>query len=168
MDFLLNHANSYWFGLAAFLIFAAIFSKLVIGPIVKALDAREAKIKGELEESEATFNKAKEMQADLDKQLKGAEAKIAEMMAEARRDGEEQKKALAEQGRAEIDEMRTKALREIDAAPRHAAIVALREEFAEVATGIAEKIVKKELDGGQYQSLVPTIEAIQSCSGEFN
>ena len=168
MDFLLNHANSYWYGLAAFLIFAAIFSKLVIGPIVKALDAREAKIKSELDESEAAFKKAQDMQADLDAQLKGAEAKIAEMMAEARRDGEEQKKALAEQGRAEIDEMRTKALREIDAA-RHAAIVALREEFAEVATGVAEKIVKKELDGGEYQSLVTsTIEAIQSRSGEFN
>ena len=168
MDFLINHANSFWFGLAAFLVFVALLSKLVIGPIVKALDAREEKIKNELHESEAAYTKAKEMQAELDKQLKGAEAKISEMMAEARRDGEEQKKTLVEQGREDIEGIRTKALREIDAA-RHEAIVGLREEVAEVATSVAEKIIKQELDGGQYQSLVnSTIEAFEARSGEFN
>ncbi len=165
--FILNHAYSYFFGLAAFLIAAFLISKLVVVPIIKALDAREAKIKAELDESEAAYQKAKDMQADLDKQLKGAEAKIAELMAESRRDGEEQKKTLVAQGSKEIEDMRTKALREIEAA-RYEAIVSLREEVAEISTTVAEKIVKQELDGGQYQTLVnATIDAFESRADEL-
>ena len=168
IDFLLNHQYSFWYGLAAFLIFIALFSKFGIKPIIKALDAREEKIKRELEESESAYKRAKEMQADLDKQLKGAEAKIAELMAESRRDGEEQKKTLVAQGGKEIEDMRTKALREIDAA-RHEAIVSLREEVAEISTTVAEKIVKQELDGGQYQTLVnATIDAFEARKDELN
>lgn len=167
MEFLVNHGNSFFFGLAAFLVFVVLFSKMAIGPIVKALDAREAKIKAELDESETAYKKAREMQEDLDKQLKGAEAKISELMAESRRDGEEQKKTLVEQGRSEIEDMRTKALREIDAA-RYQAIVSLREEVAEISTSIAEKIIKQELDGGRYQTLVnATIEAIDAQAEEL-
>ncbi|NRA37816.1 MAG: hypothetical protein HRU15_06730, partial [Planctomycetes bacterium] len=83
-------------------------------------------------------------------------------------DGEEQKKALVKDGGVEIEAMRTKALREIEAA-RHAAVVSLREEVAEIATTVAEKIIKQELDKGAYQTMVnSTIEAFEAQAGEFN
>lgn len=153
MDFLLNHAYSYWFGLTAFIIFATVIAKVGIRPIVQAIDAREAKLARELKESEDAYIKARTLKEQLDTQLRGAEAKIGEMMAEARRDAEAHKAALVEQSRVEIEAMRNRNLREIDAA-RNAAIIALRSEVAEIATQVAEKILRERLDANKHEQLV--------------
>lgn len=153
MDFLLNHAYSFWFGFGAFIIFAFLIAKLGIKPIVQAIDAREAKLARELKESEEAYAKARTLKDQLDAQMRNAEAKIGEMMAEARRDGEALKVQLIEQGRGELDAARTRSLREIEAA-RAAAIISLRAEVAEIATLVAEKIVRQNLDARQNEQLV--------------
>lgn len=153
MEFLLNHAYSFWFGFAAFLIFFVLLAKFAIKPIIAAIDAREAKIAHDLKESEDAYAKAKLLKDQLDAQLKSAEAKIAEMMAEARRDAESHKARLVEQGRAEIEATRGRAQRDIDAA-RQAAIVQLRAQIAEVATSVAEKVLRERLDSSKQEQLV--------------
>ena len=153
MDFLLNHAYSFYFGFAAFLIFFVLLAKFAIGPIVAAVDAREKKIAHDLKESEEAYAKARQLKDQLDAQLKSAEAKIGEMMAEARRDAEAHKTALVEQGRQEIEATRHRATRDIDAA-RQAAIVAVRTQIAEVATTVAEKVLRERLDATKQEQLV--------------
>lgn len=162
--FLLNHANGFFYGLGAFIVFVIIIAKFGIKPIVSAIDARDAKIKAQLDEAEQTFAKAKELQANLDAQLSGTEAKIAEMLREAEKDGEEHKAKIVAEGGAEVELMRTRALREIEAA-RHEAILALRQEVADVSTIVAEKILHKELDAGSHQELVA--EAVDSYEASF-
>ncbi len=153
MEFLLDHANSFYFGFAAFLIFFVLLAKFGIKPIVQAIDAREAKLARELKESEEAYAKARTLKDQLDAQMRNAEAKIAEMMAEARRDGEAHKAQLIEQGRVELEAVRTRSLREIEAA-RAAAIISLRAEVADIATMAAEKIVRQKLDARQNDQLV--------------
>jgi len=153
MDFLLNHAYSYWFGFTAFIIFVFLLSKLGIKPIIAAIDAREAKLGRELKESEEAYAKAKSLKEQLDAQMRAAEGKIAEMIAEGRRDAEAQKSALVEAGRGDIDAMRTRALREIEGA-HHAALVAMRAQVAEVAAMIAEKAIGERLDTAKHQDLI--------------
>jgi F-type H+-transporting ATPase subunit b len=83
-------------------------------------------------------------------------------MAEARRDGEAAKAQLVEHGRTEIEAIRTRALREIDAA-RSAAVINLRSEVAEIATSVAEKIIRQNLDAAKHEQLVATaIDAYES------
>jgi F-type H+-transporting ATPase subunit b len=162
MDFLLNHAYSFWFGFGAFIIFAFLIAKLGIKPIVQAIDAREAKLARELKESEEAYAKARTLKDQLDAQMRNAEAKIAEMMAEARRDGEAHKAQLVEQGRVDLEAVRTRSLREIEAA-RAAAIISLRAEVADIATMAAEKIVRQKLDARQNDQLVgAAIEAYET------
>lgn len=153
MDFLLNHAHSFYFGFAAFIIFAFLIAKLGIKPIVQAIDAREAKLARELKESEEAYAKARTLKDQLDAQMRSAEGRIAEMLAEARRDGEALKAQLVEHGRTELDAVRTRSLREIEAA-RAAAIIGLRAEVADIATQVAEKIVRQNLDARQNDNLV--------------
>jgi F-type H+-transporting ATPase subunit b len=153
MDFLLNHAHSFYFGVGAFIVFAFLIAKLGIKPIVQAIDAREAKLARELKESEEAYAKARTLKDQLDAQMRNAEAKISEMMAEARRDGEAHKAQLIEQGRVELEAVRTRSLREIEAA-RAAAIISLRAEVADIATMAAEKIVRQKLDARQNDQLV--------------
>ena len=78
IPFLLNHASSFWYGLAAFVIFAFVIAKFGLGPIVRAIDARDRKIKEQLDEAEETAAKAKALQDKLDSELAGAEARIAD------------------------------------------------------------------------------------------
>lgn len=153
IPFLLNHADSFWYGLVAFVIFAFVIAKFGLKPIVQAIDARDQKIKDQLDAAEQTAAKAVELQKKLDAELAGAEARIAEMMNEARRDAEAAKAKVLGDGRTEVDALRTKALREIEAA-RYQAVVSIRAEVAEVATTAAGKILRAELDAAKHQELV--------------
>jgi len=153
VDFLLNHAHSFYFGFGAFIIFAFLIAKLGIKPIVQAIDAREAKLARELKESEEAYAKARTLKDQLDAQMRSAEGRIAEMMTEARRDGEALKAQLVEHGRTELDALRTRSLREIEAA-RAGAIISLRAEVADIATQVAEKILRQNLDARQNEHLV--------------
>ena len=164
-SFLLNHAYSYWFGLAAFIVFSLVLMKFGIGPIVRALDARDAKIAAQLAEAEKTAAKAKDLQAQLEKALAGAEAKIAEMVAEGRRDGEALKARLEEAGRAEVSAQRQKALRDI-AAARHQALVDLRDAMAEISGQVAEKILRTQIDQATHRRLIEeALVAFESKAG---
>lgn len=145
-------ANFYW-GLAAFVVFVLLFLKLGVKHILAAVDARDAKITRELKESEESYTKAKQLQADLEKQLRDAEGRITAMMTEARRDADVLKAKTIEQGRGELEAMRNRALVEIEAA-RHTAVTQLRAEVAEVATLVAEKILHGQLDAKKHEDLV--------------
>ena len=153
MDFLNNHAYSFFYGLAAFLIFVRLVAKLGIKPIVAAIDERDAKIKKQLDEAEETFAKAKDLQSKLDAELAGAEAKISEMMAEARKDGEALKAKLVNDGQEELDAARQKSLREI-AAVRQQAIVDVQNAVSGIAVEAAGKIIAAELDEAKHKALV--------------
>ncbi|MDA3963786.1 MAG: F0F1 ATP synthase subunit B [Planctomycetota bacterium] len=155
IPFLLNHADSFWYGLIAFVVFAFVIAKFGIKPIVTAIDARDQRIKDQLAEAERTANKAQELQAKLNTELAGAEARIAEMMNDARRDAEASKAKVLDAGRDEVEALRNKALREIEAA-RYQAVVAIRDEVAQIAADVAGKILATELDGAKHQQLVAT------------
>lgn len=153
MDFLLDHANSWIFAWVAFVVFAFIIARYGIGPVLRAVENRDAKIREQLEESERTFAKARELQAKLDEQLQGAEARIAEMIREGRRDAETTKASIVEEGRREVDAIRMRAQREIEAA-RHEAVVSLKAAIAEIATEVAGRILDERLDPERHQELV--------------
>lgn len=152
MEALLQIPAFFW-SLTVFIVFVLILLKTAVKPVVQAMDARDAKIKEQVANAEATHQKAVELQKDLDEQLAGAEAKIQDLMADARKSAEENKGKIIADGHAEVEALRTRALREIEAA-RHAAIVDLRAEVAEIATRVAGKILDDELDSTRHQALV--------------
>lgn len=165
-EFLSSNAANFWWGLGAFAVFVLLFIQLGVKGVLRAVDAREEKIARELKESEAAYAKAKQVKEQLDAQMRGAETKIAEMIAEARRDGEASKAKLVEQGRVEIDALRNRALREIDAA-RNTALIQLRQEIASISVLVAEKIVHQHLDGAKHEELVAqAVAAYEAGAGK--
>ena len=163
MDVLLsNFFAQFLWGLAAFVVFVLIVFKVGVTHILVAVDAREAKIKADLQSAEDAAGHAKKVIAENEAKMKAAEHDIVERMAEARRDAEALKVTMIDQGRAEIDSMRHRALREIEAA-RHAAVVSLRREIAEISVSVAEKAARVHLDPAKQEELVLTaIEAYEA------
>ncbi len=153
VEFFIGHIPDFVWGLVAFIVFVGILLKVGVKPVLAAVDAREAKIRKDLLDAEQAALDAKR-QRDLNEQERKAhEAKIAELMAEVRRDAEAHKTKLVEQGRVEIEALRVRALREIEAA-RHAAVVDLRKAIAEVSVQVAEKLVAERLDAGKHEDLI--------------
>jgi F-type H+-transporting ATPase subunit b len=152
-EFLSSHLAQFFWGLSAFFAFAVILYRVAVKQVLAAVDAREAKIARELAESDDAFRKAQTLKSDLEAKMRGAEARIGELMTEARKNAAEAKEALLEKGRQEIEQVRIKSLREIEAA-RHAAVVALRAEVAEVATLVAAKAARLHIDAAHQVKLV--------------
>ena len=153
VDFFLGHIPDFLWGVSAFIVFVLILFKVGLRPVLAAVDAREARIRKDLADAEQAVLESKRQRAANEAERRAHEARIAEAMAEVRRDAEEHKGKLVEQGRLEIDAMRVRALREIEAA-RHAAVVGLRTQIAEVATLVAEKAIAERLDVAKHEQLI--------------
>jgi F-type H+-transporting ATPase subunit b len=165
-EFLESNLVNFLWGVAAFVIFVVVLLKLGVKRILAAVDAREAKIAREIKEAEDAYARAKKVQAEVDAKFAAAESRIAALMADARKDAESHKADLLEKGKGEIEAMRQRALRDIDAA-RSAALITLRQEIADISVQVAEKIVREKLDAAKHEQLVSqALEAYESSQGK--
>jgi F-type H+-transporting ATPase subunit b len=145
MEFLLNHTNSFIFGLGAFLVFCMIVGRFGIRPVLKALDQRDATIAKALADAEATSKKAIATQVELNQRLAKVEAESATLLSEARREAGEVRAKIIADGEKTLDDLRERSLREIEQAKRQA-LVELRAEIAQVAIIVAEKLIHERID----------------------
>jgi F-type H+-transporting ATPase subunit b len=158
-DFIFEHISDFFWGLGAFVLFVLILYRMAAKHVLAAVQAREEKIARELRESEDAYTKAKQVQAELEAKFRAAEGRISELMSEARRNADQLKTEAVEKGREEIEALRVRSLRDIEAA-RHAAIVDLRAEVAELAAMVAEKILREKVDARQQEQF--TAQAIDA------
>lgn len=162
--FLMEHVDPFLWGLAAFVIFVLILFKFAVKPVVAALDARERTIRDEVAASEQALATAHQLEAELRDKIAGAEQQMADMLAEARTRAAEQATTILEEGRADGERLRTRALRDIDTA-RAQAVADLRNQVAEIATLAAGRIIHRELDPAGHEELV--LQAIDELDGRF-
>ena len=139
--------------IVGFLIFLWLIRKYAWGPVLETLEARRAKIVGDLAHAEKEKQDAAALKADLDRQLKGIEAqarqKIQEAVSEGQRiaadiksDAQTQARARLERAEADIQTERLKAEK------------VLQEDVAKMAVQGAEKILRKKLDEAEQRRLI--------------
>jgi F-type H+-transporting ATPase subunit b len=156
-----NLANFVW-GLVAFAVFVVLVYRFGASAIIKAVDARDERIRKQIEDAERVNAEARKLQAELDRKVRACEDQVSQAMAKARAEAEQAKDALIEKGRTEVEALRLRAQQDIEAA-RHAAIVSLRAEVAAIATEVAAKIIVAKLDDGRQAELVgQAIESYES------
>ena len=161
-SFIFAHAASFVWAFVAFLAFVLVIYRFGVSAIVTAVDARDARIKAQLDEADAVNAKAKALQAELEKRLRELDDKVTATMNRVRLEAEQSKEVFVEKGRAEVEALRLRSVQDIEAA-RHAAIVSLRKEVADIATEVATKILKSKLDDVHQGELVnQAIEAYET------
>lgn len=136
------------FGLVLF-----ILSVKVWPAITKALDAREAKIRGDIEEAERARKQATASLQQYEKALAGARAEAARMLDEAKIEQQKLAADLRAKTERELNGLRAAAARDIDAAKR-AAVTEIYGTIATTATEIAGKILQREIKPSDQQRLV--------------
>jgi F-type H+-transporting ATPase subunit b len=140
----------------AFVVFGVAFAVLatkVWPSIVKALDERNAKIKGEIKAAEDARAAAKAAQAEFEKSLASAREEAANMIKQARADAQRVADELKARNDQELAEKVARANADIEAA-RKSAVAELQAQSAALATEIAGKILRRQVNDQDNQRLV--------------
>jgi F-type H+-transporting ATPase subunit b len=139
--------------LILFVLLVVVLGKFVWPPILQGLQAREDKIRGDIEGAEAANRKAQQTLADFERKLAEAHAEARKLIDQARLDAEAVRGRLAAQTEAEIARMRESAKKEIKGA-RDQAVQELYAKASELSVAVAEKILQRQITDADTQALV--------------
>ena len=151
--------------LVVFLLVLAVLSVKVWPVMSRALDERSAKIREEIEAAERARKQARDALDQYQKSLAEAKAE-AQRMLEATKAQQQQ---LAAELRAKADQelniMKDRARRDIDAA-RRAALVEIHDQAIGLATAAASRILKREVTVSDQRRLLE--ESLGELAGSKN
>ena len=142
--------------ITAFVVFGVAFTVLAVKvwpTIGKALDERNAKIKGEIKAAEEARAAAKSAQSEFERSLANAREEAANMIKQARADAQRVADELKARHDQELAEKVSRANADIEAA-RKAAVADLQAQSAVLATEIAGKILRRQVNDQDNARLV--------------
>lgn len=139
--------------LVVFVLLLLLLKKFAWTPILDALDAREKSVRESLDQAANIQAENTRLAQEQAKQLAEARAQAQAIVATAREAGEALKKSLETAAQEEKQRILASAAQEIEAQKR-AAVSELRKTTAELSIGIAEKLIRQNLDEAKSRALV--------------
>lgn len=139
--------------LAIFLIVAIILYKTAWKNVLAGLKAREERIRKDIADAEAARLKADETLRQYNVRLAEAEQKVRDLINQAAVDAERIASNIRVKATEEAEEAKERATREIEAAKR-IALTEIYDQTANLATAIAEKIIRRNLNPDDQRDLV--------------
>ena len=131
--------------------------------VLAGLKSREEKIRKDIADAEAARARAEATLKQYNDQLATAEGKIRDMMSKASADAEKLSTNLKMQAQQDVEEIKERSTREIDAA-RKAAVADVYAQAADLSTTIASKILKRNLNADDQRDLVnQSLEKLQTA-----
>jgi F-type H+-transporting ATPase subunit b len=150
--FSVNPGLSLWASVV-FLALLWILHRFAWGPILAAIDAREQRIQGALDEAASQRDEAARLLVEHKSQLADARRQASEILAEGRAAAERLRKELEEKARVEAQGIIEGARREI-VREKDRAIAELRKESVDLALAAAGKLIHEQLDDERHRALV--------------
>ena len=139
--------------IVTFLCLVLILKKAAWGPLLKAIDEREYRLKSDREAAEKARAAAERIQGELEAQLAGVHAKSKELLAAATKDGEALRARLKAEAEADAQAIKDKTAAEL-VAEKNRLVGDLRKEVAALSVMAAEKLMRKSVDEGVQKSVL--------------
>jgi F-type H+-transporting ATPase subunit b len=136
-----------------FLALLGILWRFAWGPILAAVDERERRIQGTLDEAAAQRQEAARLLEEHRKQMADARRQAQDIVAGARDAGERLRGEIEAKAREEGDRLLERARSEIER-ERDLAVETLRREAVELAMSAASKLLRRNLDAEADRKLV--------------
>lgn len=156
--------NIFW-SLVTFLLVLVVLGKFAWKPILGGLQSREEFIRDSLAQAKKDRESAEARLKEYGQKLETARAEATELVEEGRRDAEAVKHTIEETAKKEAAAMVERAKREISLA-KDTAVKELYTLGARLATDVAGRIIKKELDPKDHERLIAeSIGEFQALSG---
>jgi len=139
--------------LVTFLVLLYLLSKFAWGPIVRAMNAREEGIRGDLDNARKEREDAQRLLEEHHALLNQARRERAEAVEAGRRDAERLKSEILDEARKQREQLMAQADAQIAAGVRHARSE-LKGAAADLAIQVAGKLIGKSLDDATQRRLV--------------
>lgn len=135
--------------------FAAFFilRKYAFPAISDALEKRQRLIEESIDSAQRTKDEADEILAEYRERLKEARVQAEEIVARARKAGDEHERHSLEEAREAREQLLEQTRRDIEAETRRA-IQDIRREVADLTVAATERVTRKSLDEGDQRRLV--------------
>ena len=151
-DILLPKPAEFIPALIAFLIIWLILAKLAWPMIIGILDARQAKIEGDLKAAADAKEKAEEDARAYEQRIHDAEREAADIISAAKREAEEERAEILAKAQKEAAATIAKS-RDAVEAERKKAMIELSSSVVDLSVEIASKIIGNDLDASQHRAL---------------
>ena len=145
--------GSYIWKIIIFTVFLIVLSIFVWPPILKGLQAREAKQLGDLKSAEDAAAEAQKTLVAYKQQLAEAQKEAQRIIDESRSQAQQVAAQVKAQAETDAKSLRERNVAEINAA-KEQAIAEVYAQTAELSTQIAAKILGKQIDVADQQALV--------------
>jgi F-type H+-transporting ATPase subunit b len=150
---LVPEPNEIIWGTLAFLVLLGIMWKFGVPAVKNMEQAREDRIRNDLESAEKARTEAEAEKSQYLAQIAGAREDAGRIIEEARQSAEQVRRDLIARAEAEANEVRQRAEADI-AAQRQRALTELRGDVAQLSIDLAERIVERNLDRDTQRQLV--------------
>ena len=137
--------------------------KFAFGPISKALDQREQSMEDQLERVKKANADAQELLSQYQQKLAESEEELRKILSNARDDAAKTAQAIVDQAKQAAEAERKRAVQDIQSAT-DGALEELASRSAELATSLAGKILKEQIDPARHAQLIHG--ALNSLSGK--
>jgi F-type H+-transporting ATPase subunit b len=155
-------ASAIWI-LLIFLAVAVILYKTAWKNVLVGLKAREERIRQDIADAEAARVKAEQTLRQYDARLASAEEKVRDILDKAAVDAEKIATGIRMKAQVEAEDAKERATKEIEAA-KNTALTEIYQQTADLATNIAEKIIRRTLNAEDQRDLVnQSIEQFQNA-----
>jgi F-type H+-transporting ATPase subunit b len=150
---ILPETNEIIWTVIAFVIAFFILTKFAFPAVKKGIQAREDKIRGDLERAEQARNEAEATLAQYQKQVAEARGEATRIIEEARQAAEGVRRDLIARAEADAAEVRQRAQEDSQLASSRA-MSELQTQVASLSVDLAEKIVEHNLDRDTQMDLI--------------
>jgi len=138
---------------------------VVMGPITRALTARDEQALAAIESAERASQEAEKARAEVEVKLGEAQANAARLLAEARERAEKREHEIIELAKKEADGLRERAKADIDTA-KEQALTAIRDQVVELSLSAAGQVLRRRVDSEDDRRLVTELVASTKRGGE--
>jgi F-type H+-transporting ATPase subunit b len=139
--------------LVIFVVLVVVLQRTAWKNVLAGLKARENRIRKDIADAEAARLKAESILREYNQQLTDAEGKVRDILAKAAADAERLGQSIRMQAQKESEEIKERATQEIEASKTQA-ISEIYETAANLATSVAEKILRRNLNVDDQRDLV--------------
>lgn len=157
--------NVFW-SLLTFLAVLVVLGKFAWKPILGALQKREDFIRESLAQAKRDREEAEKRLIEYSDKIVTAQAEASAIVEEGRRDGDVLRQKLEEDGKVEAKAILERARREIQIAT-DSAVKELYALTAKLATDVAAKIIRKELNPREHERLIEeSIDELEAAAAK--
>jgi len=135
------------------LILLVVLHRLLYRPLLAKMEERTAAIRKSLDEAQAARAEAARQQEENAARLRAAHAEAATIREQALREAAEAQRRLVEAAQAEAQQLVASAKAQVDGDIRRAR-EELRREVADIATAVAERLVRRSLRDEDHRRIV--------------